>query len=196
MILGPIKQIKARALPMPGNNIDTDRIIPGRFLRSITFEGLGDNVFIDERTDPKHPMNNKIYNGAKIILTGNNFGCGSSREHAPQAIKRAGYEAVIAESFADIFYGNSSMLGLVCITLPKNDIDAISAAVTAKPDTVIDIDIVNKTVTVAGKVYNISIKDTLRTALINGTYDTLAELLKNKEEVAKFNKNLPPLKYA
>lgn len=196
MILGPIKQINARALPMPGNDIDTDRIIPARFLRSITFEGLGDNAFIDERVDEKHPMNNKNYNGSKIILTGNNFGCGSSREHAPQAIKRAGYEAIIAESFAEIFYGNSSMLGLVCVTLPKEDIDAISAAVAAKPDTVIDIDIVKKTVTAAGKVYNISIKDTLRTALINGTYDTLAELLKNKEEVAEFNKNLPPFKYA
>ena len=124
---GNIKEIKGKAMPMVGDDIDTDRIIPARFLRCVTFDGLGEQAFRDERFDEKgnptnHPMNNEAYKGAKIIISGNNFGCGSSREHAPQAIKRAGYEAVIAESFAEIFYGNSSVLGLVCITLPKAEI--------------------------------------------------------------------------
>lgn len=200
-MLGPVKNIKARALPLPGDDIDTDRIIPARFLRCVIFDGLGESAFYDERFFPdgsekNHPMNEKKYSGAGIILSGNNFGCGSSREHAPQAIKRAGYKAVIAESFAEIFYGNSSVLGLVCVTMLKEDIAELIKTAQAAPETEFELDIENRSVKAAGTTYGINIKDTLRTALINGTYDPLAELMKNKDKTAALNSKLPPVSYS
>ena len=199
-MLGPIKNIKATALPMPGSDIDTDRIIPARFLRCVTFDGLGSNAFYDERfetdgTPKAHPMNEEKYNGSEIIISGNNFGCGSSREHAPQAIKRAGFKAVIAESFAEIFYGNSSVLGLVCVTLPQESINELIAAVQNSPKEVLALDIENRVLKAFGKEYQITVKDTLRTALINGTYDPLAELMRNSDKTAAINKKLPPFSY-
>lgn len=196
-MLGPIKNIKAKALPMLIDDIDTDRIIPARFLRCVTFDGLGDNAFYDERfssdgTKLNHPMNEEKYNGAEIIVSGNNFGCGSSREHAPQAIKRAGFKAVIAESFAEIFYGNSSVLGLVCVTLQKDEISQLVKDIENNPQEELNLDIENRTLTAFGKTYNITIKDTLRTALINGSYDPLAELMKSKDKIAELDKSLPP----
>ena len=196
-MLGPIKNIKATALPMPGNDIDTDRIIPARFLRCVTFDGLGDNAFYDERfnsdgTPKAHPMNEDKYNGSEIIISGNNFGCGSSREHAPQAIKRAGFKAVIAESFAEIFYGNSSVLGLVCVTLPKDAIEELIVSVTENPKEVLELDVENRVLKAFGKEYAVTVKDTLRTALINGTYDPLAELMKSSDKIAQLDKALPP----
>ena len=196
-MLGPIKNIKARALPMLIDDIDTDRIIPARFLRCVTFDGLGDNAFYDERFSSdgsklNHPMNEEKFNGAEIILSGNNFGCGSSREHAPQAIKRAGFKAVIAESFAEIFYGNSSVLGLVCVSLPKKDIIELSSLIENNPNEELNLDIENRSLTAFGKTFQISIKDTLRTALINGSYDPLAELMKSKDKISEMDKSLPP----
>lgn len=200
-MLGPIKNIKARALPMPGDDIDTDRIIPARFLRCVTFDGLGESAFYDERFSPdgkekKHPMNEKKYTGAEIILSGNNFGCGSSREHAPQAIKRAGFKAVIAESFAEIFYGNSSVLGLVCVTMPKENIAELIKIAENAPETEFFLDIENKELKVSGKAFKVNIKDALRTALINGSYDPLSELMKNKDKAAELNLKLPPASFA
>ena len=173
-MLGPINNINSRGLPMAGDDIDTDRIIPARFLRCVTFDGLGESAFYDERFAPdgsklNHPMNEEKYNGAEIILSGNNFGCGSSREHAPQAIKRAGFKAVIAESFAEIFYGNSSVLGLVCVTLPKEEIGELILKVEENPQEELLLDIENRTLKCFGKTYNINIKDSLRTALLNGS---------------------------
>lgn len=196
-MLGPIKNIKARALPMLIDDIDTDRIIPARFLRCVTFDGLGDNAFYDERFSSdgsklNHPMNEEKFNGAEIIVSGNNFGCGSSREHAPQAIKRAGFKAVIAESFAEIFYGNSSVLGLVCVSLPKKDIIELSSLIENNPNEELNLDIENRSLTAFGKTFQISIKDTLRTALINGSYDPLAELMKSKDKISEMDKSLPP----
>ena len=192
-----IKEIKGKALPMIGDDIDTDRIIPARFLRCVTFDGLGKEAFKDERFDSNgnptnHPMNNPAYDGAKIMLSGNNFGCGSSREHAPQAIKRAGYDAVIAESFAEIFYGNSSVLGLVCVTLPKNELHTLAKYIEENPSTEVTIDIENAKVNAGSLSYPIGIKPTLQKSLINGTYDTILELFKNKGEADKIDATLPP----
>ncbi len=194
---GVIKEIKGRAIPMVGDDIDTDRIIPARFLRCVTFDGLGEQAFMDERftSDGKptnHPMNNKAYSGANIMISGNNFGCGSSREHAPQAIKRAGYEAVIAESFAEIFYGNSSLLGLVCITLPKEEILELASLIEKSPDTLVDIDIEKKEIKAGAKTYKAGIKDTLQKSLLEGTYDTIFELSQNKAKIEEMDKMLPP----
>lgn len=194
---GNIKEIKGKAMPMIGDDIDTDRIIPARFLRCVTFDGLGEQAFRDERFDENgnptdHPMNKPEYKGAKIILSGNNFGCGSSREHAPQAIKRAGYEAVIAESFAEIFYGNSSVLGLVCITLPKSEIAELAEYIEKNPNTEVIIDIEKAEIKAGDKSYKAGIKRALQKSLLDGTYDTIYELMKNKDKVEEMDKNLPP----
>lgn len=194
---GNIKEIKGKAMPMIGDDIDTDRIIPARFLRCVTFDGLGEQAFRDERFDENgnptdHPMNKAEYKGAKIILSGNNFGCGSSREHAPQAIKRAGYEAVIAESFAEIFYGNSSVLGLVCITMPKAEISELASYIEKNPDTEVIIDIEKAEIKAGDKTYKAGIKSALQKSLLEGTYDTIYELMKNKDKVEEMDKNLPP----
>lgn len=194
---GNIKEIKGKAIPMIGDDIDTDRIIPARFLRCVTFDGLGEQAFRDERFDENgnptdHPMNKPEYKGAKIILSGNNFGCGSSREHAPQAIKRAGYEAVIAESFAEIFYGNSSVLGLVCITMPKAEIAELAEYIEKNPNTEVIIDIEKAEIKAGDKSYKAGIKRALQKSLLDGTYDTIYELMKNKDKVEEMDKNLPP----
>lgn len=194
---GNIKEIKGKAIPMIGDDIDTDRIIPARFLRCVTFDGLGEQAFRDERFDEQgnptdHPMNKAEYKGAKIILSGNNFGCGSSREHAPQAIKRAGYKAVIAESFAEIFYGNSSVLGLVCITMPKAEISEFASYIEKNPDTEVIIDIEKAEIKAGDKIYKAGIKPALQKSLLDGTYDTIYELMKNKDKIEEMDKNLPP----
>lgn len=196
MSLGPIKKVSGRGVPIIGDDIDTDRIIPARYLKCVTFDGIGEFVFYDERFNPDgsskgHTIDNPKFKGANIILTGNNFGCGSSREHAPQSIKRAGFNAIIAESFAEIFFGNSLMLGIVCATMPKSEILGIVRIVEDKPEEVIDIDVEKKSLIIGGKVYNIEIKDSAQKAFLEGTYDSLGELMRNIELVKEFEKGLP-----
>ncbi|KAA0258542.1 3-isopropylmalate dehydratase small subunit [Deferribacter autotrophicus] len=196
MNLGAIKKISGRIVPIVGDDIDTDRIIPARYLKCVTFDGLGEFVFYDERFDKNgkslnHPIDNPKYKGANIILSGNNFGCGSSREHAPQAIKRAGFDAIIAESFAEIFLGNATTLGIVCITIPEEKIDEIKSIVEANPEAECHIDLENKTLNIDGKNYSFEIKETNRQAFLTGTYDSLFELLQNKDKVIKLEKSLP-----
>ncbi|MGB9731807.1 MULTISPECIES: 3-isopropylmalate dehydratase small subunit [Calditerrivibrio] len=195
MGIDPIKTVKGRIIPIIGDDIDTDRIIPARYLKCVTFDGIGEFAFYDERfendgTPKNHPMNDPKYKGANIILSGNNFGCGSSREHAPQSIKRAGFQAIIAESFAEIFYGNSLTLGIVCATLPKEKIKEISEIIANNPSIECLIDIENKTLVVGNNTYNIEIKESARKALIDGTYDSLGELLKNMDKIIEFEKGL------
>lgn len=196
-----ITEIKGTIMPMLMSDIDTDRIIPARFLRCVTFDALGSQAFYDERFDSNgnklaHPMNEERFQGANIILSGNNFGCGSSREHAPQSIKRAGYKAIIAESFAEIFYSNSSVLGLVCITMDKDNLSKLNEQILSKPDTAITIDIEKAELTAGDKKYKFTIKETLQKSLLAGTYDTIYELLKNKEKADEMASNLPPKKYS
>ncbi|MGA1847414.1 3-isopropylmalate dehydratase small subunit [Deferribacter abyssi] len=195
MNMSSIKKISGRIVPILGDDIDTDRIIPARYLKCVTFDGLGKFVFYDERFDNKgkhlnHPIDNPKYKGANIILTGNNFGCGSSREHAPQAIKRAGFDAIIAESFAEIFLGNATTLGIVCITLPKKRILEIKFIVETDPSSECLIDLEKKLLSIKGKNYNFEIKETNRQAFLNGTYDSLFELLQNKNKIIKLEKSL------
>src|SRR6187399_2178425 len=126
MALAKITSVSGRAVCVPGNDIDTDRIIPARFMKCITFDGLGEYLFYDVRknadgTDKDHPLNDPRFKGAGILLSGVNFGCGSSREHAPQAIYRYGFRAVVAEGFAEIFFGNSTTLSMPCVTVAKAD---------------------------------------------------------------------------
>src|SRR4051794_36341187 len=156
MALEKITSVTGRGVYVPGNDIDTDRIIPARFMKCVTFDGLGDFLFYDVRknadgTDKAHPLNEARFKGAKILLSGSNFGCGSSREHAPQAIQKYGFKAVIAENFAEIFFGNSTGLGIPCVTASREDIAKIAAAVEANPQTDVVIDLVKLEVRFGGQ---------------------------------------------
>lgn len=191
----PIKKIQGKGMPLIIDDIDTDRIIPSRFLRCVTFDGIGEFAFYDERFDSdgnptSFPSNDPKFKNAVIILSGKNFGCGSSREHAPQSIKRAGYKAVIAESFAEIFFGNSTTIGLACLSMDKKDIKELSNLISHEPSTEIDINLETSTVTAGEKTYVFTMPDVAQKALINGTYDLLSELLSNKDKIEKINNSL------
>ena len=187
-MLEKIQQVTGKAVYVSGDDIDTDRIIPARYLKCVTFDDLAEGLFADVRTDSNgnttdHPLNDPNRADAKIMISDANFGCGSSREHAPQSIYRSGFRAVIAESFAEIFYGNSITLGMPCIEASKEQIEEIAAAVTADAETVVDINVAEKTVTVNGKSYAVTIKDSAHDALVNGRWDPLAELLEANDTV-------------
>ncbi|HBM86664.1 MAG TPA: isopropylmalate isomerase, partial [Opitutae bacterium] len=146
MASNPIKQVTGKGVFVSGDDIDTDRIIPARFMKCITFDGLGEYLFHDVRKtesgeDKQHNLNDPRFGNASIIVSGNNFGCGSSREHAPQSILRAGYNAVVAGSFAEIFFGNSTNLGVVCVTAIDADRQILAAAIERNPDLEITIDV-------------------------------------------------------
>ena len=189
MPLQKITKVAGRAVLVSGDDIDTDRIIPARYLKCVTFDDLGDALFFDERFTetgaPKaHPIDDPARQGASIIVSGDNFGCGSSREHAPQAIQRAGFTGIVAGSFAEIFFGNCTTLGLVCARLAPADLAALSAQVAADPQLVVAIDVENETVTAGSASYPAVIGDSARDALVSGYYDPIGELLEGLPEVA------------
>ncbi|HVT71860.1 MAG TPA: 3-isopropylmalate dehydratase small subunit [Lacunisphaera sp.] len=197
MPLAKITTVTGRAVPVPGNDIDTDRIIPARFMKCVTFDGLGEFLFHDVRKDPKtgattsHPLNDPRYQGATILLSGANFGCGSSREHAPQAIQKYGFKAVIAEGFAEIFFGNSTTLGMPCVSAARDDIAKIAAAVEKDPKTEVTIDLVKLEVRFAGQSVKIAQRESARDALINGRWDAIGELLDGRDAVKATAAKLP-----
>jgi 3-isopropylmalate/(R)-2-methylmalate dehydratase small subunit len=182
MALAKITSFTGRAVNVPGNDIDTDRIIPARFMKCVTFDGLGEFLFNDVRkqldgTLKAHPLNEARFKGATILLSGANFGCGSSREHAPQAIQKYGFRAVIAEGYAEIFFGNSITLGIPCVTATREDIAKIAAAVEANPTLEVTIDVTKQEVRFGGQTVNGAIRDSARDALVNGRWDAIGELI-------------------
>jgi len=190
MALEKITTVQGTGMPFMGDDMDTDRIIPARFMKCITFDGLGEYAFYDVRknedgTDKKHPLNDPKFNGASILITGANFGCGSSREHAPQSLYRFGYRGILAESFAEIFFGNSITLGMPCFAMERADLNEIAATVQSDPKTKITLDVDKCTVTVGNKVYQSELPDSAREGLLEGRWDPIAELLENNEEVDK-----------
>src|SRR5260221_13252456 len=143
-----ILSISGRGLPLRGNDIDTDRIMPARFLRAVSFDGLEQHVFEDDKAaDPKHPFNNPAYHGASILIVNSNFGCGSSREHAPQGLARFGIHTLIGESFSEIFQGNAAMLGIPCFSADHSAIDRLQTLVESSPDTIIEADVESGAIT-------------------------------------------------
>ena len=193
-----IETIEGRALPMRGDDIDTDRIIPARFMKCVTFDGLGEFLFYDVRknadgTDRAHPLNDPRFTGATILISGANFGCGSSREHAPQAIQKYGFKAVIAENFAEIFFGNSVTLGIPCACAKREDIAKISAAVEANPSTEVVIDVAKQEIRFGGQTVPATFRETARDALVNGRWDAIGELLDGIPAVKETAKKLPYL---
>ncbi|HZJ09578.1 MAG TPA: 3-isopropylmalate dehydratase small subunit [Trueperaceae bacterium] len=190
MALQSITQVAGRAVLIAGDDIDTDRIIPARYLKCVTFDDLGEALFFDERfteagASKGHPLDDPERGAASIIVSGDNFGCGSSREHAPQSIQRAGFEGVIAASFAEIFFGNATALGLVCARLAPADLAALSVLVAADPQLVVNIDVANERVTAGDIGYPAVIGDSARDALVSGHYDPIGELLEGLPEVVK-----------
>jgi 3-isopropylmalate/(R)-2-methylmalate dehydratase small subunit len=188
MSLSPIKKVSGRAVPVEGDDIDTDRIIPARYMRCVTFDGLGEFLFRDIRQTPdgkstNHSIDQAKYQGATILVSGMNFGCGSSREHAPQAIVRAGFKAVIAGNFAEIFFGNSTTLGLPCVSAKKEDLQALTQLISSEPSTEVVIDLENLKVN-AGKIsFPVTMKGSAQQGLLSGRYDAIADLLTNLPKV-------------
>jgi 3-isopropylmalate/(R)-2-methylmalate dehydratase small subunit len=186
MALEPVKQVTGTGVFIPGADIDTDRIIPARFMKCVTFDGLGEFAFYDVRFDSEtgektnHPLNDARFKDASILIAGVNFGCGSSREHAPQSLRKYGFNAVIAESFAEIFYGNSTTLAMPCVMASAADIAALRAAVEAKPDTIITIDLEKMTVrTCCDLEFPVKMPESAREALVSGRWDPIQELIDN-----------------
>src|SRR3954469_21442385 len=137
-----ISHLSGRALPLRGHDVDTDRIMPARFLVAVSFEGLEQHLFEDDRKgDPSHAFNNPRYNGASILVVNTNFGCGSSREHAPQGLVRAGYRAIVGESFSEIFQGNAAMIGMPCFVAGRESVEALQRTIEAAPDTIVSADV-------------------------------------------------------
>ena len=192
MAIERITRISGRGLPLRGNDIDTDRIIPARFLKSITFEGLQDHLFEDDRAQiANHPVSNPSYAGARVMVVQSNFGCGSSREHAPQAIHRRGIRAVIGQSFSEIFFGNSVALGMPCLTVSPSDADALLTAIEQNPQIDVRISVAAQTVEAGGKIYKAAIPAGARETLTAGTWDATGLLLDDFEQVRAVAARLP-----
>ncbi len=198
MSLAKITQVSGRAVYVPGNDIDTDRIIPARFMKCVTFDGLGEFLFFDVRHTPEgvptgHPIDQPGHKGARILLTGANFGCGSSREHAPQAIHKAGFRAVIAENFAEIFFGNSTTLGIPCVNAAREDIAKVAAAVQKDPSIEVTVDVAALEVRFGDDRIPVTQRDSARDALINGRWDAIGELIEGIPAVKATAARLPYL---
>jgi len=193
-----IAQLRGTALPLRGDDIDTDRIIPARFLKSISFEGLEDHLFEDDRREAdrdsrRHPVADPSYQRAGVMLVNANFGCGSSREHAPQAIRRRGIRAVIGQSFSEIFFGNSVVLGMPCPTASKETLDALMTLVERQPETELVVDLSSMRVTAGGASYEIALPPAAREAFIDGSWDATGLLLEDFAQVQAVANRLPYL---
>ena len=194
------KQITGNVIVIPSNDIDTDRIIPARFMTGITFDGLGDHAFHDERFEASgklkvHPFNDPVLAGHSLLLVGKNFGCGSSREHAPQALMRFGIKAIVGESFADIFAGNCATLGMPLVTISYDDSLAVASLLHANVKEIVVIDLVNCTVTISNKSIPLSLPESARSSFIAGTWDMTGVMLAQKEAIVSLANKLPYLNH-
>jgi len=190
MALTKITQVTGRGVHIPGDDIDTDRIIPARFMKCVTFDGLGEFAFADAKAAEKaagrvHPLDDPRFDGATILISGSNFGCGSSREHAPQALYRYGFRAVIAESFAEIFFGNSTTLGIPCVKMSKQDIADLSTLIEKTPSALVTVDLTESKVTADDVDFTatISIPEQARKPLLEGRWDSIADLVDGLDAV-------------
>lgn len=190
MSLEKITQVTGRGVYVPGDDIDTDRIIPARFMKCVTFDGLGEFAFYDVRFDPAtgervddHPLNLPQYEGARFLLSGSNFGCGSSREHAPQALYRYGFRAILAESYAEIFFGNSTTLGIPCAVMAQADIAALAGLIEADPEILVTLDLTENKVTAGDMDFPAHVPEGAREVLVKGKWDAIADLLEAKPEI-------------
>jgi len=199
--LNPIVSVCGRPLPLRGNDIDTDRIIPARFMKAVTFDGLGELAFRDERYDEQgelkgHVMDDPRFRakGTRIAVVNQNFGCGSSREHAPQALLRWGIKALVGESFADIFFGNCVALGIPCVTAPAGTIERLMSSVEEDPAHDLTVDIEHLVVAYRGEDYRVELPAGVRHQLLEGTWDATRVLVSAAGEVKETAARLPYIK--
>lgn len=193
-----IQKISGRGVPLRGNDIDTDRIIPARFLRCVTFEGLGDHAFADDRRQLKaagqlHPFDNPDYTGAVVLVVGSNFGCGSSREHAPQSLQKWGVKAIVGESFAEIFFNNNIAIGVPCLRLCAEDIERLQDLIEQNPQHEIQIDLETTCVRCQGVLFKGAMPEAARQMFIRGQWDATGQLMANLDKVRACAERLPYL---
>jgi len=186
------RQVVGRGIPLPGNDIDTDRVIPARFLKAVTFEGMGEHAFEDARKqDPEHPFNQAVYQGASVLVVGQNFGCGSSREHAPQALMRWGIRALVGGSFAEIFFGNCVILGIPCLVASMADIEWLQKAIGREPQKAVTVDVERQELRFGDRIIKATMPDGPRNQLVSGTWDSTAVLLEAGAAIEATAKKLP-----
>ena len=187
-----ITQVVGTGVPLLLDDIDTDRIIPARFLRCVTFDGLGEHAFEDDRLqDKSHPFDDARFKQGAVLVAGRNFGCGSSREHAPQALMRWGIKAIVAESFAEIFFGNCTTLGIPCVSASRTDLDRLAKAIQANPNLSITVDLMKNQVQADGIVCKTTILESARSSLTTGNWDFLGQLLEGTAAVKQTSGQIP-----
>ena len=187
-----ITQVTGSGVPLLLDDIDTDRIIPARFLRCVTFDGLGEHAFEDDRLqDKSHPFDDSRFKSGTVLIGGRNFGCGSSREHAPQALMRWGIKAIIAESFAEIFFGNCTTLGVPCVAASRADLDTLTKIVMENPNREITVDLMTSQVRSAEFVCKVTILESARSSLTTGNWDFLGQLLEGENAVKQTANQIP-----
>jgi 3-isopropylmalate/(R)-2-methylmalate dehydratase small subunit len=186
-----IARVAGRAVPLPLDDVDTDRIIPARYLLCVTFEGLGDHAFEDDRKqDPDHPFNQERHRGASILVVGRNFGCGSSREHAPEALHRWGIRGIVGQSFGEIFAGNCTSMGIPCLRVDGKDAAALAQRVQADPALEVAIDVERETAAAGGVEIRGEIPASAKERLLSGSWDALGELLEAKDHILALKKKI------
>ena len=189
-----IETIFGTAVPLFLDDIDTDRIIPARYLRCVTFDGLGEHAFEDDRKqDPQHPFDDTRFKGASVLVAGRNFGCGSSREHAPQSLMRWGIKAIVAESFAEIFFGNCTSLGIPSVCASRVDMETLTAAIQADPTLSVTVDLTASEVHLGSQSIKVTIPDSARQSLTTGQWDFLGQLLDHQDRIRATAEQLPYL---
>jgi 3-isopropylmalate/(R)-2-methylmalate dehydratase small subunit len=190
--MSAVVTVSGRGLPLRGDDIDTDRIMPARFLVAVSFEGLERHLFEDDRkADARHPFNDARYAGASILIVNANFGCGSSREHAPQGLVRAGIRAVVGESFSEIFQGNAAILGLPCFRADHDAVQRLQTLVESTPDVAITADVATGSIAAGALTLTASLPAALRDGFLSGQWNPTATLLDHFEEVRALAARLP-----
>jgi len=194
MAINKITSVTATAIPLLLDDIDTDRIIPARFLRCVTFDGLGEHAFEDDRLqDPEHPFDKSQFQGAGILVAGRNFGCGSSGEHAPQSLMRWGIRAIVADSFAEIFFGNCNSLGIPALKASRSDLELLAAAIEQNPKLSVTVDLIQLKVIAGTLNFSVAMPESARDALVSGQWDYLGRLLSAADQVTQHAATMPYL---
>jgi 3-isopropylmalate/(R)-2-methylmalate dehydratase small subunit len=196
MALTKILEVRGKGVPVMGDDIDTDRIIPARFMKCVTFDGLGEFAFFDAIKEAanagnEYPFKSKRFSNGSILISGANFGCGSSREHAPQSLYRAGIRAVVAESYAEIFFGNAITLSMPCLTLSRPELNELASLINQEPETELLIDLQTRTMQAGGKSWKFGMPDSVFHALVEGKWDPIAELLEADAAIGRVAQSLP-----
>ncbi|WP_413161163.1 3-isopropylmalate dehydratase small subunit [Capilliphycus salinus ALCB114379] len=196
--MSQIQSISGRGIPLVGSDIDTDRIIPARFLRCVTFDGLGEQAFADDRqqTQGNHPFDLPQYQGANILVVNGNFGCGSSREHAPQALSKWGIQAIIGESFAEIFFGNCVAIGVPCVTATPEQVQQLQQALQADPQLPMQVNLEALQVQCGDVKIEVNMNPGSRQMFLSGTWDSCGQLLANVKEIQATAGQLPYMGWA